>query len=309
MDERRLHRPDAESMPLPAGLVERWSGPGATEGERRWLDGLRHQAADLLEAWALRLDGAPYDSSAGWVAPVRTADGLEAVAKIGLPHEDAADEVDGLRAFDGKGAVRVLRSSDDGWSMLLERCQPGTPVVELPVGEGIAVAATVLRELWRAVPAGSPFRSLRDIALRWSAELPAVVAGEGYDTDTIAAGMAAARQLAESQPAAVLLHGDLNPYNVVSAQRRPWLAIDCKPVVGDPAYDTAQYLGNLTDMAFDSRDPLATMAGFADGFARPLSLDPARVMGWAFVKSLGWTWAPPAVELFRRGWETRRGVL
>ena len=35
----------------------------------------------------------------------------------------------------------------------------------------------------------------------------------------------------------VLLHGDLNPTNVLAAEREPWLAIDPKPMVGDPAYD------------------------------------------------------------------------
>ena len=37
--------------------------------------------------------------------------------------------------------------------------------------------------------------------------------------------------------ARVLLHGDLNPTNVLSSQRTAWLAIDPKPMVGDPAYD------------------------------------------------------------------------
>ena len=32
----------------------------------------------------------------------------------------------------------------------------------------------------------------------------------------------------------MLLHGDLNPTNVLSAEREPWLAIDPKPMVGDP---------------------------------------------------------------------------
>ena len=50
--------------------------------------------------------------------------------------------------------------------------------------------------------------------------------------------------LSATQPHRVLLHGDFHPGNVLAAAREPWLAIDCKPLVGDPAYDLAQWLGN-----------------------------------------------------------------
>ena len=63
----------------------------------------------------------------------------------------------------------------------------------------------------------------------------------------------------ESLARAVLLHGDFHPGNVLSAQREPWLAIDCKPVVGDPAYDLAQWLGNRYEAVAQSPDPVATL--------------------------------------------------
>jgi streptomycin 6-kinase len=55
----------------------------------------------------------------------------------------------------------------------------------------------------------------------------------------------------------VLLHGDLNPTNVLAAQREPWLAIDPKPMVGDPAFDGPR-LVTQPDPA-STADPAATL--------------------------------------------------
>lgn len=35
----------------------------------------------------------------------------------------------------------------------------------------------------------------------------------------------------------VLVHGDFNPGNVLSAQRAEWLTIDASPMLDDPGYD------------------------------------------------------------------------
>jgi len=42
----------------------------------------------------------------------------------------------------------------------------------------------------------------------------------------------------------VLLATDLHAGNVLRAQREPWLVIDPKPFLGDPAYDATQHLFN-----------------------------------------------------------------
>jgi streptomycin 6-kinase len=293
----------SSQVPIPEGIVAFFRDHDEGAAGARWLAELPETVASLLEQWRLTLDGAPFPGSQlGWVGPMRTEDGAAAVLKVAYPHADGAHEAEALRAFDGRGAVRLLADADDGWVMLLERCVPGTPVHDLPISEGIRAAATVLARLWRPVPRPAPFRSLTDVALRWSAGLPRVVEGEGYDHQTVLAGMAAARELALSQPPRMLLHGDLNPFNILAAEREPWLAIDCKPVIGDPAYDTAQYLGNLAEPVLASDDPVATMRGFVEDFAGPLAQDPRRVAGWAFVKSLGWTWSPDMVEVFHRVW-------
>ena len=50
--------------------------------------------------------------------------------------------------------------------------------------------------------------------------------------------------LLASMDAPVVLHGDLHHFNILSAQRQPWLAIDPKVVPGEPAYETGAFIRN-----------------------------------------------------------------
>lgn len=42
-----------------------------------------------------------------------------------------------------------------------------------------------------------------------------------------------------SAPTRALLHGDLHHGNILAAQREPWLAVNPKGVIGEPAYEAA----------------------------------------------------------------------
>ena len=90
----------------------------------------------------------------------------------------------------------------------------------------------------------------------------------------MAHAVALARELAATQPRTVLLHGDFHPGNVLAAAREPWLAIDPKPYVGDPAYDTLQHMLNFPGRL--AADP----AGLARRMAGLLDLDADRVRLW-----------------------------
>jgi streptomycin 6-kinase len=264
----------------------------------RWLDELPAHVAALERAWSFTAQQ-PFvtDGGVSWVAPVQLEDGSEAVLKIGIPHPEARHEADALRVLDGRGAVRLLRASEDGFSLLLERCVPGTNVWPLDVDEGNAVGAAVFRRLWRAPDPGVTFERLSGLAADWCEELPRTAPGAGYDAPLVARAVELARELAETQPTWVLLHGDFHPGNVLAAAREPWLAIDPKPLVGDPAYDLAQWLGNRCEAAERSPDAVAAIRWQIDQLSDLLDLDRARVAGWAFVKSLGWDWGPPVARL------------
>ena len=51
-------------------------------------------------------------------------------------------------------------------------------------------------------------------------------------------------QAVAARGAKVVLHGDFHHYNVLSAQRANWLAIDPKGMLGDPGYEVGPFLCN-----------------------------------------------------------------
>jgi streptomycin 6-kinase len=87
--------------------------------------------------------------------------------------------------------------------------------------------------------------------------------------------------LAGSEPAQVLLHGDFHHRNILSAGREPWLPIDPLPMVGDPAYDAVQYL--LFRMG-DLADPQDTWDRVIGQFCSALGVDGERVRAWLFAR-------------------------
>jgi streptomycin 6-kinase len=76
----------------------------------------------------------------------------------------------------------------------------------------------------------------------------------------------------------VLLATDLHAGNILRAQREPWLVIDPKPFVGDPAYDATQHLLNCE--ARLRADPETTIRRFAE----LLEVDDERVRLWLFAR-------------------------
>jgi streptomycin 6-kinase len=96
----------------------------------------------------------------------------------------------------------------------------------------------------------------------------------------------------------VLLHGDLHHFNILAAERQPWLAIDPKGVVGEPAYEIGALLRNPTDeVVFDPQ----VQARRIDLLTAELGLDRQRVIGWGIAQAVlsGW-WS---YEDHGHGWE------
>ena len=89
-----------------------------------WTAALPATVAALAARWGLTL-GPPFEpgGECAWVAPA----GPDLVLKVGWSHDEARDEAAGLRAWDGRGAVRLLAEHRAGetTALLLERAVPG----------------------------------------------------------------------------------------------------------------------------------------------------------------------------------------
>ena len=88
----------------------------------------------------------------------------------------------------------------------------------------------------------------------------------------------------------VLCHQDLHGLNILRAEREPWLIIDSKPIVAEPAYDAVALIR-------DGRPPLADLRRRLDLLSELLELDRERVRLWGLVKGLAWD-NPEEAQLF-----------
>jgi streptomycin 6-kinase len=244
-----------------------------------WLDRLPGVLRDLEGRWSLTI-GAPFDkeTSCAWVAPAALADGTPAVLKLGMPHMEGEHELQGLRFWDGVPTARLLEADDQLGAMLLERCEPGTALRALPEPEQDLVIAGLLRRLWRPPSAPHPFRPLSAMTEYWSNETLAA-ADHWPDTGLVREGLRLLQELPGTAPAAVLLATDLHAGNVLRSKREPWLVIDPKPFVGDPAYDATQHLLNCDERL--RSNPNETIRRFAD----LLGLDCERIRLWLFARA------------------------
>ncbi|WP_315096221.1 aminoglycoside phosphotransferase family protein [uncultured Cellulomonas sp.] len=263
-------------------------GPGRTSAGRAWLERLPDLVARGRERWGLQL-GAPFtDGASSWCAPGTLPDGRLVVLKISFPHDEARHEALALRAWHGHGVPEVLGTHEDDWALLLARVAPGTPLSAAPgsAPERLAVAAEVARALWSvAGPAAVP--AMSEVCAAWADLLEERGVRHGVD-------VRAAADLLRELPgrSQVLVHGDLNPGNVLAAGEGRWLAIDPKPLRGDPAYDLWPLLEQVDD-PFEHADPESVLRSRTTLVADLLGLDPGRVAAWGFARcteSALWVW-------------------
>jgi len=200
------------------------------------------------------------------------------VLKLGMPHLEAEHEIHGLRFWDGEATVRLLAADEGLGAMLLERCEPGTLLRALPEPEQDLVISQLLRRLRRSPPAGHPFRPLSALMDHWTSETMEAI-GQWPDPGLVREGLGLFRELPRTAPASALLATDLHAGNVLRSRREPWLVIDPKPFVGDPAYDATQHLFNCQERL--RSDP----HGFCRRIADLLALDHERVRMWTFARA------------------------
>jgi streptomycin 6-kinase len=256
--------------------------PGLTH--RVWLERVPRLVSECVDLWDLRL-GEPYAAgAAGFTARAELPDGTPAVLKLIYPHREAEHEAAALQHLGGVGTVRLLAHDRERWALLLERCEPGTPVWQVGGDGALDVIVELLPRLWK--PAGAPFRPLADEAAWWVEQLPGEWerAGRPVERALLDAGIDALRELPKSQDDQVLVHQDLHGENILAAQREPWLVIDPKPLVGEREFALAPVVRSF-ELGDTRRDVIRRL----DRLSSELGLDRERARWWTIGQTLAWT--------------------
>jgi streptomycin 6-kinase len=260
-----------------------WEGDTA----REWLDRLPVLVAELAAEWDLEV-GAPLEpgGNISWVAPAhRRTDGLDAVLKVQLPHPESAPEALVLHAWAGDGAVCLFDHDPDRSALLIEVCSPGDALVDLagPL-DAATIGSAIGARLHRATPPDG-LRGLEDMLDQWADDLEEhLLPRAGRDPALVRRALETMRTRPRACTDPVLLHGDLNPTNVLSARREAWLAIDPKPVVGDAAYDGPRLVTQPDPLR--TPDPAATIAHRLQIVADTLEVDLDGLRGWCLVDAV-----------------------
>ncbi|MFH8716459.1 aminoglycoside phosphotransferase family protein [Streptomyces zaomyceticus] len=208
------------------------------EAGRAFVAALPERAEEFLGRWGLRVTGPSMYGMASLVLPVeRTADGTRAALKMQILDDETEGEPIGLRVWDGAGVVRLLDHDAATGTMLLERLDEARPLTSVAdTREALGVVAGLLARLV-AVPAPQGLRGLGDIAAGMLAEVPGAAERLDAEDAAVLRDCAAAVREVAGEPGDRLLHWDLHLGNILAAEREPWLAIDPKPLAGDPGFD------------------------------------------------------------------------
>lgn len=270
-------------MDLPPNL--RWLRT-RTDG-RAWLRVLPDRVHAAAERWELELGPVFAGAHVSYTCPARTADGTDVVLKVQYPHEECRAEAEALAAWDGRGAVRLLGHDPEGWTLLLERCWPGTELGDSQLGPSAAAAvmADLTEASWIDPPDGHSFMTLGDQAREWLGTMVGhwEASGRPFGRDRLDLARSALLDVVDGQGPQVIINQDLHEQNVLAAERAPWLVIDPKPLVGDRALAVAPILRSLGYCY----GPDAALAAF-DPLVERLGLDPDRVLRWAVGQSVCW---------------------
>ncbi len=259
----------------------------------QWLDRLPDLIAEVEQRWLIMvgppLDGLTYN----YVAPAAGLDGRELMLKLGVPNPELLTEIEALRIYDGRGCVQLLAADRGQGALLLERLEPGTPLRGCTDDDerATAVAAGVMRRLWRPAPPEHSFPTVE----RWAAGLGRLRKRFDGATGPLPRALVERaedlfRVLIASMAEPVLLHGDLHHDNILAAEREPWLAIDPKGVVGEPAYETGALLRNPFPEILIMPQRGKRLARRVDQLAEELDMDRDRILGWALAQAVLSAW-------------------
>ncbi|GAA3981455.1 aminoglycoside phosphotransferase family protein [Streptomyces plumbiresistens] len=249
------------------------------EAGRAFIAGLPDLTAEFLERWELTLDGRPMHGVAALVLPVVRADDTRAVLKLQLLDEESEGEPVALRVWDGDRAVRLLDHDETTGTMLLERLDATRMLSHLDdTRAAVLVIARLLAHL-TSVPAPPGMRRLGDIAQAMLDRAPrALNHVPDQETRRLVTDCAAAVREVADDPGDRLLHWDLHDENVLASDRAPWLAIDPKPLAGDPGFELWPALANR----FDADE----IRWRFDAMTDVLALDRARARAWTLGRLL-----------------------
>ncbi|MBN2388843.1 MAG: phosphotransferase [Anaerolineales bacterium] len=282
-------------MDLPAVFINNVTQAFGEPG-RRFLADLPELIAAAARRWNLTAIQAVPILSYNFAAFARqkTARGYakDVVLKIGVPNHELTSEMAALRLYAGEGACRLYDSDPETGMLLEERLRPGTMLHQDGLSDEAqtAVAAQVMRRIWRPAPPDEPLITLES----WFNELrnlrPRFGGGTGpFPPRLVESVEALLPDLFGETSERVLLHGDCHHYNILKSERG-WLIIDPKGVVGPPGYEVGPLMLNPWDAFTRPPDAKEIAIRRLEVLSEVLGIEQDCLHAWAICHTLLSAW-------------------
>lgn len=277
-------------FPIPENFSQRILQMHAEPG-RTWLAALPATLDSYAQRWSLTLHP-PFALSFNYVCPATRADGREAVLKLGFPNQELLSEMHALQHFEGRGMVKMLEADFEQQVFLLERIRPGVELVTVKDEDAVArIAAQVMQQFWQPVTSARPLLTVES----WTSGLTKLRPFFNGTTGPFAPQLVEAAEqifaeLVPDQGERVLLHGDLHHWNILSATRQPWLALDPKGVIGEREYEVGALIRNPDLDHFSEAELKRVQTRRLDIFAEMLGFDRQRMLLWSLAQAVLSAW-------------------
>ena len=246
-------------------------------------------AATYMDRWQLAPEGPVASGAVALIISVARHDGSKAVLKLQPVDDETGGEPAALKAWAGRGAVRLLEHDPASGAMLLERLDASR---DLSTMEDDLAAAQIIAGLLvhlNSVAAPESLRSLSDVAAATLADTPeAVRLAKDPDERRLLINCADRfRELITDRIDNRLLHWDLHYFNTLSTlDGSEWKAIDPKPLSGDSGFELLPALWNRWDDLVATGDISKALLRRFDLMTEVLRLDRSRAAGWTLGRVL-----------------------
>ncbi|MDG0813983.1 aminoglycoside phosphotransferase family protein [Cohnella rhizosphaerae] len=245
----------------------------------------------MVRDFAQRFDFVPEEPftnlSYNFLLRGKRSDGEPVVLKASFMKEELSREIKTLRAYEGRGTVRVLEENEEWGVALLERVEPGTPLSAIEDDAAATeIFCEVLNGLHLSAPTGAGYHAMkrhfagieryRERQSGGELEAPLPESWLENAEECLA-------YLIATTSEDVLLHGDLHHENILLRGESQWAVIDPKGVVGDIHFETIQYLLNYEDRGGDRDQVLQNRIAI---MADRLGLDPRRIAMWGVARGV-----------------------
>jgi streptomycin 6-kinase len=269
---------------------------------RQWLTRVPEALRQCVSDWDLTIGQPIGSASTALVVEALLPDGTEAILKVPYVDRETRDEAAAMAVWDGDGAARLLRYSQSHRVMLLERIWPGTPLraYNATADQLLDKASDVARrtlvpadvaQTSRVFRPGEQFRTIEDEASFWIDRIETIRDTEDLWERRLSDAAIDALRCVSGDCGSVdpfLLNMDLTVTNIIRGERLPWMVVDPKPVIGDPAFQPAS-LVRAHEIGHSRQEVFRRLYRVSDN----LGVDRERARLWSIGHTLAWArWSP-----------------